>query len=377
MNTLQVSPNILQWAADYCGLSVYELIDLLKAPASKHEALMSGNLTIGQIEKLAKKTQLPFGYFFLDTPPQINLNRIPDLRQLPEAIPLSNNFFDTLDDILHKQQWYLDYIKEHGINKLDFVGKFDSSISIEIIASDIRNTLNLTMQEQKKCTKFEDFYRLFSNKAEDIGVLVFKNSIVKNNTRRSLSVNEFRGFAIADNYAPLIFINGKDFPAAWIFTLAHELVHIWLGKSGISNISDEQIDLNNKLEKYCNQVAAELLIPKKLFLDAWEKHPEIEVLSKEFTVSKQMIARRAYSFNKISRKDYINATQVKKNMNLTKKSDNNHSDPYRSYPIRNSKRVTNAIINTAMSGDMMLREAASLLNIKPHTIIELSKRRVN
>ena len=374
MDTLQISPSILQWAADQCSLDIRGLVSLLYCPSSKHETLMSGKFTIRQIETLAQKTHIPFGYFFLNTPPQTARSSIPDLRQLPDAAPLSADFFDTLDDVLRKQQWYLDYLKEHEVNRLNFVGKFkfNPSIPVEVVASDIRNTLNLTIQEQKKCAKFENFFNLLSKNAEAIGVLIFRNSIVKNNTHRGLSVDEFRGFAIADSYAPVIFINGKDSEAAWIFTLAHEIAHIWLGESGVSDIPDKQMLVDHKLEQYCNQIAAELLTPKKLFLNAWEKQldTKIEALSREFKVSQWVIARRAYDLHKINWDDYLHVVESSKK---TKKNKGNPS-PYSVYPIRNSKRVTYAIVNTAMSGNMMLREAASLLNVKPDTVMEMGKR---
>jgi len=378
MNTIQISSNILQWVAEQRGLSISELVDLLGGASSKHEAQMSGKFTIKQVETLAQKTNIPFGYFFLDTPPQLPYSNIPDLRQLPDVVPLSIDFFDTLNDILRKQQWYLDYLKEHGANELNFVGKFkiDSSTPIEDIASDIRNTLNLTIQEQKERKDFRDFFNLLTEKAENIGILIFKNGIVKNNAHRSLSVDEFRGFAIADSYTPIIFINGKDYEAAWIFTLAHELAHIWLGESGVSDIPDKPIPIKHKLEQYCNKIAAELLTPKKLFLNAWKKHPEpkIEALSKEFRVSQRMIAKRAYDLHKISWNDYLH---IIKSSKKPKKNKARGGNPYLVYPLRNSKRITNAIVNTAMSGDMMLREAASLLNVKPDTVMEMGRRRTN
>lgn len=372
MSTLQISPSVLQWAANQSGQSVDALIDLLDCP-SKRDKIKAGQLTVSQIEKLAKASKVPFGYFFLDTPPQITRPSIPDLRQISNPLPLSDNFFDTLNDILRKQQWYLDYLKEHNVNKLGFVGKFNQSNSIEDIACDIRNTLKLTIEEQKQCKNFEDFFNLFVERIENIGILVFRNSIVKSNTNRRLSVDEFRGFAIADSYAPIIFINGSDSNTAWIFTLAHELAHIWLGESGVSDIPIQQENNEKNLEKFCNQVAAELLVPKKLFLNAWDTllDPKIEALSKEFKVSTWVIARRAYDFNKITWNYYLSITESSRKI---KQKEAGQPSPYLIYPIRNSKRLTRIIVNTAMSGNMMLREAASLLNIKPDTIVEMDKR---
>jgi Zn-dependent peptidase ImmA (M78 family) len=212
---------------------------------------------------------------------------------------------------------------------------------------------------------------LFSAKAESIGILVFKNGIVKSSTRRGLSVNEFRGFAIADPLVPVIFINGKDSEAAWIFTLAHEIAHIWLGESGVSDLPANQQKSGNNVEVFCNRVAAELLTPKAQFLAAWEQSTEykFDALSKVFKVSRLVIARRAFDLGKI---DWPTYQVISDASNKQKTSDG--GSPYRNYPLRNSKRLTRAIVSTAMSGGMMLREAASLLNVRPDTVMELSKR---
>jgi Zn-dependent peptidase ImmA (M78 family) len=372
METLQISPNILRWAADQRGLSLDALVDLLGTP-SKHNDFVAGKLSIAQTEKLAKKTQIPFGYFFLDTPPATVQPGIPDLRQLPNHEPLSIDFFDVLDDVLRKQQWYQEYLQEQGAQKLNLVGKypFKTNLPAEQIAADIQHTLGITAQERNQCKTTGEFFTLFSAKVESIGILVFKNGIVKSNTRRGLSVNEFRGFAIADPLAPVIFINGKDSEAAWIFTLAHEIAHIWLGESGVSDLPANQQKSGNKLEVYCNRVAAELLTPKTQFLNAWEQAAEskFDVLSKAFKVSRLVIARRAFDLGKIDWPTYQTISDAS-----NKQKTSNGGSPYRSYPLRNSKRLTHAIVSTAMSGGMMLREAASLLNVRPSTVMELSKR---
>jgi Zn-dependent peptidase ImmA (M78 family) len=375
METLQISPNILRWAAEQRGLSLNALVDLLDKPA-KHDVLITGTFSIAEAEKLAQKTHIPFGYFFLDTPPATTQRGIPDLRQLPNHEPLSIDFFDVLDDVLRKQQWYQEYLQEQGAQQLDFVGKypFKSNLPAERVAADIQSTLGVTDQERKQCKNYGDFFTLLSARAESIGILVFKNGIVKNSTKRGLSVSEFRGFAIADPMAPVIFINGKDSEAAWIFTLAHEIAHIWVGESGVSDLPANQQKSGNKLEVYCNRIAAELLTPKTQFLDAWEQaaEPKFYVLSKAFKVSRLVIARRAFDLGKIDWPTYQTINDAS-----NKQRTSSGGDPYRNYPLRNSKRLTRAIVSTAMSGGMMLREAARLLNVRPDTVMELNKRLAN
>jgi Zn-dependent peptidase ImmA (M78 family) len=370
MQTLQISPNILRWAADQRGLSLDALVGLLGTP-SKADDYKAGKLSVAQTEKLAQKTHIPFGYFFLETPPARIERSLPDLRQLPDHAPLSVDFFDTLDDVLRKQQWYQDFLRDQGAQPLPFIGKFafrDQHAPVDI-AKDIRQTLNITEQDRQESKDYKAFYNLLSEKIESIGVLIFRSGIVKSNTKRGLSVDEFRGFAISDPLVPVIFINGKDSEAAWIFTLAHELAHIWLGESGVSDVAPNQPNHAN-LETYCNRIAAELLTPTSEFLPAWEQTPnQFDLLSKKFKVSQLVIARRALDLGKI---DWANYQTI---ANASKKAGNSGGgSPFRSFPIRNSKRLTQAIVANAVSGQTMLREAASLLNVRPQTVLELGKR---
>jgi len=370
METLQIAPNILRWAADQRGLSLDALVDLLGTP-SKADAYKAGKLSIAQTEKLAQKTHIPFGYFFLETPPAKIERSLPDLRQLPDHSPLSIDFFDTLNDVQRKQQWYQDYLLDQGTQPLTFVGKFAfrSKYRPTEIAGDIRKTLNISEQDRQDSKDYKAFYNLLTEKIESIGVLIFRSGIVKSNTKRGLSVDEFRGFAISDPLAPVIFINGKDSEAAWIFTLAHELAHIWLGESGVSDIVPNQFNHTN-LETYCNRIAAELLTPENQFIPAWEQAPnQFALLSKIFKVSQLVIARRALDLGKIDWSLYQMIANASK-----KVSKPEGGSPFNSYPIRNSKRLTKAIVTNAVSGQTMLREAASLLNVRPETVLELSKR---
>lgn len=370
MGTLQLSPNVLEWAANNVGISVDLLADKVAA-ASKKEAFIQGKLTPSQAEQVSKLTHTPFGFLFLEAPPTIEKRTLPDLRQTPHPEPLSHDFYDTLDDILRKQEWYSDHLKEMGEDPLPFVGRYSVTevTSYAEVALDIKKTIGLTDEDRNQCSNFEDYYDLLTQKTEAAGILLFKSGIVRSNTKRGLSVKEFRGFAIADKLAPVIFINGKDSPAAWIFTLAHEVAHIWLGQSGISD-NPAGAD-SNKAELACNRIAAELLTPTQQFIEAWKKNKgaNIDELSRIFKVSRLVIARRALDLKKTSLDFYKKIEEESKKQAAT-----SGGNPYYTIPVRNSKRFTHALVVSAMSGHTMIREAARLLNIKPNTLMELGRR---
>lgn len=217
METLQLSPEILEWAAGQAGSSIGEIAR--KISNKKAEAIARGQLTSAQAIKFSKLAGVPFGFLFLDTPPAERSLPIADFRTLMEAAPLSKDFFDTYDEIEYKQTWYRQYLELEHVAPLKFVSSVDPrKVNVKLVARNIRETLELSDEEIQRQKNPDALYGLLAGKAEKAGILVFKNGVVGNNTHRSLSVNEFRGFVISDKLAPAIFINGTDAPAAWVFT---------------------------------------------------------------------------------------------------------------------------------------------------------------
>ena len=146
------------------------------------------------------------------------------------------------------------------------------------------------------------------DRVDNIRVIVVVNGVVGNNTHRRLNVDEFRGFVLIDEYAPLIFINGADGKAAQMFTLAHELAHIWFGVSAAFDLQTLQ-PANNEVEVACNLVAAEFLVPEKELKNMWPtacKNPQrFQALARYFKVSEIVVARRALDLKMITREDYF------------------------------------------------------------------------
>ena len=383
MPTLQLHPSILEMAASRVGLTLRELVGRLSTKSTTQEKIANGELTVPQLKKIAKETHIPFGYFLLDSLPEPAQPRLPDLRQTQNSAPLSEAFFETLKDVQKKLDWYADFLKDLGASRLEFIGKFSNQSknqslpNAQVVASDICKTLRLPIAKNELPSR-EAYLNVLIARCETIGILVFRNGIVKNNTRDSLSVDEFRGFVLwdDDHLVPAIFINSKDIPAAQIFTLAHELAHIWIGKQGVLDALPFGHD---PIEVLCNQIAANILIPTKAFNDAWEKlGNQWDLLSKQFLVSELAIARVALTHKKITQAEYIAKQQKTKQwfdaFREKQREKPGGPAPLQTIPIRNSNRLTHAVLSQTVNGQMLLRDAARLLNTNPAQIMKLGKK---
>lgn len=376
--TLQLSLSTLSWAAASNGYSLPEFAHFLYKTERTAESIAKGQLTLDQVKKFSEKAKVPFGFLFLETPPQDYKldSKFIDFRTVKNQIPLSANFIKTLRDIEHKQTWYRNYLISIDADKLSFVGKYSNqkNTSNETIAIDIRNTLKLNELHK---TNVEGYFSLLSQACENAGILIFKNSVTINATKKPLDVDEFRGFVTVDDYAPCIFINGADSKNANIFTLAHELAHIWLGESGIS---DTSVDTNNNSEAKCNAIAALILVPTEEFEKLWSisegsLREKIRALNKYFQVSELVIARTALTHKKIDRNLYnivceetTAAWKILKEKNKKKES---AVPPSIIVPIRNSKTITAKILELVRNNKMMPSEASVLLNKSAATIGDL------
>ena len=265
MTDAQINPAILTWALQRSGIGATALAERLGTAASKVSSWETGERkpTFRQARRMAEIMHIPFGYLYLPEPPEEDLP-IADFRTLGDdpVRPLGAAFRDLLNDVLRKQLWYREYRQQQGDLPLGFIGRFDLNAPAAKIAADIRQTLAITPEERSNTQNWEGYLRFLIDRIEAAGILVMRSGIVGNNTHRPLSVDEFRGFVVADPYAPVIFINGKDARAAQIFTLVHELAHIWLGASGVSNerLGDTHYR-DADVEKICNSTAAEFLVP--------------------------------------------------------------------------------------------------------------------
>ena len=254
-----VNPELLHWALRRSGRTPEGLSSRFKKLTDWLEGKVQP--TLKQLEDFAGATHTGIGYFFLPEPPEEVLP-VPDFRTLPEArnpTP-SVDLLETIYLCQQRQSWYRDYARLQGEPQVAFVGSATLDESPTTVAVRMQQHLGFDIEARRQMGTWTEALREFIRLAEAAGVLVMVSGIVGSNTRRPLDVAEFRGFALADELAPLVFINGKDSKAAQMFTLAHELGHLWLGASGVSDNEARSLP-DEATERWCNAVAAELLAP--------------------------------------------------------------------------------------------------------------------
>lgn len=375
MSTALINPTMLSWARERLGFSVHDFAIKL---GRKEEQLQmweaaEKSMTFKQAMDFAKKAYIPFGYLFLPAPPSEEL-LLPDLRTVEgrEVLKPSPELLEITKLMLQRQEWYKEYLQQQLGASNAIVGSFSEQTDVHAIVADMRNKLGVAFGAQRG--NWEDYYRDLVGRIEALGILVMRQGDLGHHTR-PLQVSEFRGFAIADPWAPLIFVNHADALGARLFTLIHELCHIWLGQSGISDV-----DTNNtrQEEVLCNAVAAEFLVPEKEFLEQWciDLHTwqdNLPQLRSYFKVSGWVIARRALTFNLIDQNQYTQYIHAEKQAYKNQKDTSGGPSYYRTKKSQISQIFAKAVVSQALNGQVMLREASSLLGVKPNNILKLAK----
>lgn len=254
--------------------------------------------TLKQLRKFAQKVHAPFGYLFAAKPPDERLP-IADFRTTTAARRArpSVDLLDTLYACERRQDWYRSEVLAQGMRALPFVRSARLDDAPKEVAAKMAAALDFEF------SKDEAPFKTLRAAAERLGVLVMASSFVGTNPQRKLDVGEFRGFAMADPFAPLVFVNTADAAPARLFTLAHELAHLWLGETGLSSISGQAVE-QERTERWCNRVAAELLVPEAALRPALPGGPYdtdlVRELARRFFVSPMVMLRRLYELQELT-----------------------------------------------------------------------------
>jgi Zn-dependent peptidase ImmA (M78 family) len=367
-----INPQLLRWACGRAGVR-------LSALAEKFKALpnwLSGELapTLNQLEDFARATRTPFGFFFLPEPPIENVP-IPDFRTVGSEI-LNHPSPDLLDTIYlcqQRQDWYRQEALVLGDSSLDFIGSATTQSDIVATADRIRETVGFDFQSRAEAATFEDALRMMIDAADHAGILVMISGIVGHNTHRPLDTAEFRGFALSDTLAPLLFINGTDTKSGQMFTLAHELAHLWLNQSGVSDATPaSSLSARAGVERWCNAVAAEMLVPMTSFRAAYRRTGdplhEMRRLNRHFKVSTLVILRRMLDAGGLTREHFraifdAELARLKTEVARRKKAGSG-GDYYATTRARVSPRFARAVLSSTWEGRSTFTEAFRLLGCR-------------
>lgn len=363
MTRIEVKPKLLRWARERAGFD----INTLATRFPQLEAWERGAIhpTLKQLERFAKTTYAPVGYMFLQEPP-IERVPIPDFRTIGGSSRIgrpSPDLLDTLYICQQRQEWYREFARSTGEESRSLVGSIQMTNDIEGIASRIRQALGFDLEERRQMATWTDALRLFIGQADARGILVMCSGVVLNNNRRHLDPNEFRGFAMTDDLAPLIFINGADTKAAQMFTLAHELVHIWLGQSAVSDAQASWLP-EHEVERWCNRVAAELLVPLAILRAEYRRNAElrseVDRLARRFKVSTLIILRRIHDAGGLTR-DQLRRAYEEELERLLALPRGSGGDFYLTQAARVSKRFARALVASTLEGQTLYRDAFRML----------------
>lgn len=391
MNIAYINRHIITWALDRLGIEPDQIATTVM-PADNIKAWERGENfpTENQAELLAHKLQVPYLVLFLSEPPPPEKVPIPDLRTRSGkgVSKPSREFIAVINDALSRQDWFREYAQQCGHQKLTFVGRFKRTDPVVDVAANMRSVLRINQEFRSESHNWEQFLRRLIARVESAGILVMRSGVMGHSTRRRLSVGEFQGFALSDSYAPVVFINDTDFRAAQIFTLAHELAHIWIGESGISDASLVGKSLNelNQVERFCNQVAAEFLVPEKSFNVSWQKSRTIKEnlrrVSEHFWVSSLVALRRAYDLQKIdyehfklaSDEEYARFQAHEAKRKKEEKTKEQKGQFWATFKLRNSVLFSESVASSVRSAKTTYTEASQLLCVSISTVERFLRR---
>jgi Zn-dependent peptidase ImmA (M78 family) len=379
---VDISPNIIQWALDNSNISKDEIkkkfaIDEWLAGTKKP--------TINQLNSFSGKLRIPFGYFFLQNPPQedISIIRFRTINN-DEIEKPSRELVDTYYNMRDCQTWMHDFLKNSGWDKLEFVGVIQNADdeSVALAVKYLSEYFDLNIGWNRNLHNSSDAFKFLRNHLERAGIIVMQNSVVKFNNNRKLNIDEFRAFTLIDDYAPLIFLNASDSNNGKIFSLIHEAVHILLGIDSLFNDNHHFNSdyLHKKLEQFCNKVTAHFLIPTNLFNKEWEDGENwstiIKNIADKYNLSPTVIGLTALHLNYISgdqfQQIYNDNLEAYKEYILNKKSGESRGNYYNNFKSRYSSRLTNAVMSSVEQGNTQYTDAYNLLGISRKVFDTLS-----
>ena len=373
---VEVRPRVLAWARARSGIDA----EAWQQRFPRYEAWVAGvSPTLKQLEDFAQKTHTPVGFLFLEEPP-VETVPIPDFRTIGDrpvggaGQVVSADLLDVIYACERRQEWYRDNQLLEGEPPLAFVGAATTADASDEVAGQMREALAWNAESRASCRKPDEALTWLREHAEAAGVLVMISGIVGSNTHRTLEPREFRGFALVDRYAVVVFVNGADSKAAQVFTLVHELAHVWLGETALSDLDPRSIRAN-EVERWCNRIAAEFLVPMAEFRSRFDRGADLRAqlgpLAAHFRVSTQVILGRLREAGALTWDEYLAELDVERERVAVLLADRGSGgNYYNTKPVQVSRRFASALIASAKEGRTPYTRAFRLLDVKKESTFD-------
>jgi Zn-dependent peptidase ImmA (M78 family) len=375
---VDVAPSVLAWALDVSSTDEEALHRRFSVDAW---LAADARPTLKQLQDFAKAAGVPFGYLLLRQPP-VWVLPVPDFREgFAEPRPPSANLIAVIGQSQRRQEWYRDYALSLGAEPLEFVGSADGLQPVEA-GTLIRDALGFDVAERRGT--WSDTRKALLRAFEDLGGLTVATSMVGNNTRRPLDENEFRGFTLVDDIAPLVFVNTHQTLNGQIFTLVHEFAHVWRGSSGISNEEPRRTG-QGAIERWCNEAASEVLVPRDDLLQRHEQFSRLPLtealdeLARFYRCGTLVVlqALHRYGVRRLADFDAAYDAEVLRLRGLSEEaSGGNGGDHYNNQPFRVGDRLSRALIADTLEGRTPIAEAMRLMSMKSASTFDEYARRI-
>lgn len=384
-----VNPDILIWARKSVGYDIPTAAKKIGvANPSRLEKFETGTErpTTNQLLKMSRVYDCPFAaFFFAKTPNQLKyeLRGLKDWRKLPGSE--QRTFSPELNVELRLAMRRRDILIFVADEMREEIPRFtiaepenkDYSTAIDL-AEQVRAHLGISVLQQKRFGNVYNALRNWRNAVEQLEVIVSQTGL-----RFSISTEEMRGVAISYDTLPIILLNGKDSPNARIFTLMHELGHLVLREGGISNVYESMT--SGSSEAFCNEFAGELLVPQRALLeeatvkanrhDTWEDK-DLEKLSRNYRVSKEVILLRLLSIGRTNRDHYLAKSEKWKQEweeeQASKDTDNRgFRPPYEKYVRNHGARFVSAVLEGYGQEVLHAGQLSEYLGTKLHYVPDI------
>lgn len=370
--TLTLQPDVLRWARQRAELTAEELARKVHLKTERVEEWeRSGKISMSWAERLADATHSPLGFLFLSFPPDEQLP-ITDFRTRAGRTPpkVSIDLLETVHAMQQRSAWLRDELIDTGAEPVQLVGAYHGGTSAADAAAAMRSALGLAIDWASDAWSWSDALSLLRDHIEAAGVVVVVNGVVGNDTSRKLNPDEFQGFVLVDDHAPLIFVNNADYKAAQMFTVAHELAHIFVGAEGVS-VSEALLPTDHEVETLCDRIAAEFLVPEAEMREFWPhvsgRGDRYRQAAQHFRVSRIVAARRALDLELIDRDTFFQFYALNKAQGSPNRANSEGGNFWNTQRWRIGIPFGAAVVRALAAGRLSHREAYALTGLKGDT----------